>query len=90
MHWLLGPHCDALAQPQWPLESQIWLEPQGVPVAFGGLDGTLPVHKSLVQSLPSTGRSAESVTSITLPAPSHCRLLQSPGFWLASAWLAGT
>ena len=48
------------------------------PAATGRWDGVPELHSSVVQTLPSTGRSRLSLKIGALPAPSHCSPLQSP------------
>src|SRR5262249_29401046 len=68
-----------------PSPSQRLPAPQDVPAATGGFDGTPAPQTSWVQTLLSFRTSAGSTTNFTLPRPSHCATLQSPGTWLASS-----
>ena len=63
---------------QWEAPSHTRLPPQAVPDATGRCAGVPAPHSSVVQTLPSTGRSALSLNTCELPAPSHCSPLQSP------------
>ena len=71
------------AQPPLPSQSAPPSE-HAPPAATGGFEATPAVHTSSVHSLPSTGRSASSTTSVTTPAPSHCFAWQSPAVCFAS------
>ena len=73
----------------WPAPSHFRPAPQGVWMAVGVWTGTLPLHVSSVQGLPSSWGSAAATVSIA-PAPSHWFTWQSPIVW-AIAWVpAGT
>ena len=65
------------------------LPPQPVPDWTGRWDGVPELHSSVVQTLPSTGRSALSLKTCELPAPSHCSPLQSPAVGSTSLVFAG-
>ena len=69
----------ALDPLQCPLPSQspVPPAPQPVPALSGGFEGTPEMQTSAVQSLPSTGRSCGSSTTLVPPTPSHCTTLQS-------------
>src|SRR5262245_4210672 len=54
------------------------IELHAAPAIVGGFEGTPPVHRSSVQSSPSTGTSVFSGTSTALPEPSQRFSLQSP------------
>ena len=76
---VLVPQSAATLQPTqvpWPL--QIKLAPQAVPLARFGFVGTPAVQTSVVQALPSTGRSRSSLTMSELPVMQTV-FLQSPG-----------
>ena len=70
---------DAVRQAtQWLAPSQTSPVPQAVPDATGRCAGVPAEHSSVVHGLPSTGRSVLLLNETELPAPSHCRPLQSP------------
>src|SRR4051812_15124809 len=62
---------------QWEAPSQTRLPPQTAPDATGRWEGVPELHSSVVHTLPSTGRSVLSLNTCALPAPSHCKPLQS-------------
>jgi len=69
-------HCTQAGAVPLPLQRVplFWL--QVVPASSGGFDAIPPLHRSLVQALLSTGRSASSLTVVDCPMPSHCTFLQ--------------
>src|SRR5690242_18392300 len=82
---VLVPQSAAVLQPtQAPVPLQIRLVPQAVPVATFGFVGRPAVQTSVVQALPSTGRSRSSLTTSALPLM-QIVFLQSPLVWAETA-----
>src|SRR5438132_454165 len=67
-----------------PAPSHTEVPPQLVPAMIGGFAGVSPLHTSLVQALPSTGKSVTSGTVKVAPLPLHSMRLQSRG---TCAWV---